>query len=399
MLIRIHQGFKTIKRYPLETLILLFLFGLGMMVRWDLRPWISGDYINFLKPWMQQIVNQGGWSSLGNRIGDYTPAYVYLLTLLSYFPQSGSNDPYLYGIKLISIGFDLTLLIGVYLNASLYRKQGHPLYPWLIALIVFWLPTVVINGALWGQIDASYVAFSLFALYALQKNHPLSASIWYGIAISFKLQAIFFLPVFIIIFWFRYRWKIYYVIFVPLVYYIIAIPAFIAGRSFADISSIYLDQSQSYPWLTLNMPNLYQWFPAQRYEELTTFALGLFVGVMAVSFLIMLFHQVKPRHDQVFLLAVWSVMMANFFLPSMHERYLFGADVLVILLVWQKPKYFLMAIAIQAISFFAYTPFIFGIEPIPHQTVAIGFALALIIVNLWLWQSLITKPELPADTI
>jgi Gpi18-like mannosyltransferase len=177
---------------------------------------------------MVDIVDGGGLASLGTRIGDYTPAYIYLLTLLSYFPQSGTSDPFLLGIKLISMGFDLILMVSVYLNAKLWLKKLHPLFPVVIAVISLFLPTVLINGSLWGQIDASYTAFSLIALYYLQKNKPFVSSLWYGLAISFKLQAIFFLPVFLIFFWFHHRRKIHYVLMLPVVYYVLAIPALIA---------------------------------------------------------------------------------------------------------------------------------------------------------------------------
>jgi Gpi18-like mannosyltransferase len=385
--------------YPIEILIMIFLFSLGLFVRLDLANWISGDYVNFLKPWMQQIVAQGGWPSLGNRIGDYTPAYMYLLTALSYFPQPNTSDPFLYGIKWISIMFDVLLVFAVYLNAKLWQGHRHPLFPVLIALIVFWLPTIIINGAIWGQIDASYTALSLLALYYLQKEKPFAAALWYGVAISFKLQAIFFLPVFIIIFWFRYRSKIFYILFIPLMYYVIALPTLLAGRSFMDVTLIYVDQTEAYPWLTLNMPNLYQWFPEQRYDDLSGFAFGLFMVTMAISFLGMLLNRVKVTNEHILFLTVWSIMMANFLLPSMHERYLYGADVAVILLVWQKPRYVWMAIVIQAISFFAYTPYIFGMEPIAHEIVAVGFAFAIIIMNVWIWQLFIPAHHQPLNTI
>jgi len=236
-----------IKNYPIEILILGFLFLLALLVRFSLMDWISGDYTSFLRPWMQQIVNGGGFASLGTKIGDYTPPYLYLLTILSYFPDTNANEPFLTGIKLISIGFDIVLMIGVYLNATIWFKTYHRLLPVLMAIASLFLPTVLINGSLWGQIDASYTAFSLIALYYLQKEKPFLAAIWFGIAFSFKLQAIFFLPVFMLYFWYHYRQKIVYVLIVPLVYYGLALPALIAGRSFTDITTIYLLQTQTYP--------------------------------------------------------------------------------------------------------------------------------------------------------
>ncbi|MBM3909493.1 MAG: hypothetical protein FJ352_01835 [Firmicutes bacterium] len=377
-----------IKNYPIEILILGFLFLLALLVRFSLMDWISGDYTSFLRPWMQQIVNGGGFASLGTKIGDYTPPYLYLLTILSYFPDTNANEPFLTGIKLISIGFDIVLMIGVYLNATIWFKTYHRLLPVLMAIASLFLPTVLINGSLWGQIDASYTAFSLIALYYLQKEKPFLAAIWFGIAFSFKLQAIFFLPVFMLYFWYHYRQKIVYVLIVPLVYYGLALPALIAGRSFTDITTIYLLQTQTYPLLTLNMPNLYQWFPNQRYEDLNGFAIGLFTSLMAMQWLAMLFQKITLKREHILLYTYWSILMANFFLPAMHERYLFAADVIVLILVLQNGKKYFMALLTQVISLLAYAPFIFSQTPIPHDEVAIGFLVTLLLATYWLWESL-----------
>jgi Gpi18-like mannosyltransferase len=377
-----------IKSYLIEAMILGFLFILALIVRFSLMDWISGDYTSFLRPWMQQIVNGGGFASLGTKIGDYTPPYIYLLTMLSYFPDASANEPFLAGIKMISIGFDLLLMIGIYLNATIWLKSYHRLLPILVAIGSLFLPTVLINGSMWGQIDASYTAFSFIALYYLQKEKPFVAAVWFGVAFSFKLQAIFFLPVFMLYFWYHHRSKIYYVFIVPIVYYGFAIPALIAGRSFLDISTIYLLQTQTYPLLTLNMPNMYQWFPNQRYDDLSLFAIGLFAGLMAIQWLTMLMQNLPLKKEQILLFTYWSILMANFFLPAMHERYLFAADVMVIIIALQYGKKYFMILLTQVISLLAYAPFIFSQTPIPHDEVAIGFLVTLILATYWLWTSL-----------
>jgi Gpi18-like mannosyltransferase len=215
------------------------------------------------------------------------------------------------------------------------------------------------------------------------------SSLWYGLAISFKLQAIFFLPVFLIFFWFHHRRKIHYVFMLPVVYYVLAIPALIAGRSFLDITQIYVLQSENYRLLTLNMPNLYQWFPNQRYDDISTYAFGLFASLMTLQLLMMMLLKVNLKKDHLLLLSYWSVLMANFFLPAMHERYLFAADVIIVLVAFQSMKSFYLILLTQAISLLAYGPFLFGLEPIRHEEVAIGFAFVLILTTYWLWHTLL----------
>jgi Gpi18-like mannosyltransferase len=169
----------------------------------------------------------------------------------------------------------------------------------------------------------------------------------------------------------------------------LALPAILAGRSIVEITQIYFLQTETYKLLTLNMPNLYQWFPNQRYEDLNQMAIGLFIVLMAVQFLMMLLTKVKLTMKPLLLLAYWSLLMANFFLPAMHERYLFAADVIILIVVFQFKAKFYLVLATQTVSLLAYAPFIFSMEPIRHEEVALGFALILVLTTYWLWQTLL----------
>ena len=73
--------------------------------------------------------------------------------------------------------------------------------------------------------------------------------------------------------------------------------------------------------------------------------------------------------------------MANFFLPAMHERYLYGADVISLILLFQLRKAWVFPLVTQFISLLAYTPFLFGTEIIKHDEVAIVFLIFLAYVN------------------
>lgn len=391
------QQWQMAKTYPVEGMILFVMMSFAFIIRLSLIDWMSGDYLNFLKPWMQEIVAGGRIASLGTRIGDYSPPYMYVLTFLSYFPSANALDPYLVGIKIVSWIFDGVLAYAVYLHARRWTMSIHPMMPLAIAVIVLFLPTVIINGSLWGQIDAIYTALALISLDRLHKDKVFAASIWFGVAISVKLQAIFFLPVFILYGWFRYRDRLHYLLFIPLVYLILAIPAFLAGRGFVDVLNIYFLQSQSYPYMTLNMPNLYQWFPPGRYETLSVVAFAWFASLMAFNMVMMLFHKVSLSHTHLMMMTLWSVLMANYFLPAMHERYLFAADVIVVLWVFQRKQDWWMVMAIQAISLLAYSPYIFGMEPIPLEWVSLGYAATLAYMTRVMWSTWISAKELKRE--
>jgi hypothetical protein len=139
---------------------------------------------------------------------------------------------------------------------------------------------------------------------------------------------------------------------------------------------------------------MYQWFPNQRYEDLSLFAIGLFTALMAIQWLAMLMQKIILKKEHILLFTYWSVLMANFFLPAMHERYLFAADVIVILLVLQYGKKYFMVLLTQIISLLAYAPFIFSQTPIPHDEVAVGFLVTLVLATYWLWAILKSPSEI-----
>ena len=198
---------------------------------------------------------------------------------------------------------------------------------------------------------------------------------------------IFILPVFILYIWFVKRSIWYYVFLIPLVYFALAIPSLIAGRSIVDIALIYVNQADSYRALTLNMPNVYQWLP-NRYDDLSGYGISLFIALMGLVFLWMTMKKQSLKPENILPLAFWSVLMANFFLPAMHERYLFMADILAIIVIFQFKKYWVFVLSVQFISLLAYTPFLFGTEIIPHQDVALVFLVLLSYVSVLLYHQL-----------
>lgn len=64
----------------------------------------SGDYIDYLHPWFEQIKQNGGLNAIGMPVGNYMVSYIYLLALLTYLPL-----PDLFSIKLVSILGDVVL--------------------------------------------------------------------------------------------------------------------------------------------------------------------------------------------------------------------------------------------------------------------------------------------------
>jgi Gpi18-like mannosyltransferase len=95
-------------------------------------------------------------------------------------------------------------------------------------------------------------------------------------------------------------------------------------------------------------------------------------------------------------LCLLSVLMTPFFLPKMHERFFFVADVTAIAYAFYFPRQYLVAIMISFASFFAYQPFLLHYAPVPLGVLPLVMGSALWIVAASTKKSL-DEPEEVGD--
>ena len=126
-----------------ESLLFLFLISVAaLLMRFDLFPIESNDYLQFLQNWFATLKANGGFAAVGMNIGDYMPPYFYILALLTYLPV---RDLYL--IKLVSCAADFILAIYVMRIVNLrYPERVHGIMAYAVVLF---LPSVVLNSAAW----------------------------------------------------------------------------------------------------------------------------------------------------------------------------------------------------------------------------------------------------------
>ena len=73
---------------------------------------------------------------------------------------------------------------------------------------------------------------------------------------------------------------------------------------------------------------------------------------------ILMYRKVKLNKENMILFGLLSIVVATYFLPNMHERYMYMADVIsIIYCLVYKRKYWL-AITINFVSLIAYFPFL-----------------------------------------
>ena len=154
-----------IHQIPLvDLLIVLVGVTLAILLRYFLRSFELMDYLSFFSPWYSMI-KAGDFAALSKQFSNYTPAYCYMLYGISViFPKVSTVT----AIKLPSIIFDFICAWYVFRVVRLKYKSNT--FPALAAFAILFAPTVVLNGAAWGQIESIYTAAMVAFLYYLIKK-------------------------------------------------------------------------------------------------------------------------------------------------------------------------------------------------------------------------------------
>ncbi len=368
---------------PKKICICAGLLALAMLLRGLAFDFRSGDYNTFLSKWVEFFRLGGGFSALSTSIGNYNLPYLYFLAAFSYI-----EVPDLYLIKLLSVFFDVILAWGVARLVYIFTNRRSVV---LAAFFVpLFLPSVYLNGALWGQCDSIYAAFAVWSIVFALSDRPILSVVSVALSFAFKLQAVFIMPVFLI-FIFARKMKWYHLIAFPITYLVTTIPALIAGRPFIDTILLYFDQAETVgSSLNYNSPSVFAFIPWN--AEVNAEALTKVGIAVAFAFLFLLFLHCWLRRDSLDnrTLLICSVLIAvavPYFLPHMHERYFFIADVLSVALAFVIPKLSFTPALVSFASLLGYHAYLKMRFLLP---MSYGAA-ALLIVIICLLFSLMTK--------
>ena len=306
------------------------------------------DYQNFLSHWVDFYRLRGGWRAFYYPLGNYNIPYMYFLCLISYLPI-----PDLYLIKLFSILFDVLL---AYASMRLLRSVSQRENILLACFFtVLFLPTVILNGALWGQCDSVYVALALLAVAFAMEDRPILAVLFFTLSFGFKLQAVFLLPI-LSVFWFQKRMKLWHFLLFPVFYMLLVLPAVALGKPFLETLTLYTGQTGSIgDGLNYNSPSIFAFFWRVQDTE-TASALGIAGAFTYLAALLLFAFFRRRRIDNAAILTLLLLMAVGipFFLPHMHDRYFFAADVLSVVFAFACPLCFIAAPLTQFASLLGY---------------------------------------------
>lgn len=389
------------RRAALPILVLVAVAVAALVLRWQLFDVESGDYRAFLLPWYQQL-KSGGFSALSGTFSNYNTPYLVLLWLMTHLPVTP-----IVAVKTLSVVFDLVL--AAFVGAVVRQlRPGSRWAPVVAACVVMLLPTVVMNSSAWGQCDSIYAACCVGSLYFLLRRRPWLACLMFGLAFAFKLQAVFFLPVLVVVLLLN-RQKLVSLLAVPAAFFAALVPALVAGRSLASQLAIYPAQvtdtgaaagggtrpasggggrggfggggatggrptggfgngtggfgngtggGTSSGTLTRNAPTWYAWLPSDAGTVWKYVGLALTAAVVLGFGIWLLRRRLPLSSAQTVLVAATATLVVPLLLPQMHERYFYLAEVLLVVACFADRRFLLPALAIQVASVSTYLSYL-----------------------------------------
>lgn len=334
------SGYKSVRNH----LYLALIVAVGLLIRFAFKGYTTPDTFDFLLPWYT-FAKANGLGSLSKQFTNYTPFYSYLLIFVSQLDAYASP---LTLIKLVSLCFEFgSALVAYKIVHSLTKSELRS----TVAFATTWLaPTVLFNGALWGQADSIWNFFLLLAIYRVCRGHL--GIIPFAIAFSVKAQAAFLGPFILGVLLKKSRTWLW-LFTVPIIYIATTLPVVIAGGSLRQVLNIYIDQANTFHSLSMNAANFWAFVPNIYYPEGVKIGLALAVG--AAFILVKEIVKFKNDSGEFYLLAAClSLLLMPYLLPKMHERYFYGFELASILLACVNPGYIIVAIISQIDGIFSY---------------------------------------------
>lgn len=359
----------------------------AIVIRMILMKYESGDYTMFLKPWFDELQINEGILGLSKDIGNYTPIYMTILAIFTYIPVKS-----LISIKIFSIIFDF--IGGIYImkivKELLKNNKNKDMISLIMYAIYLFLPTVILNSSYWAQSDSIYTCFVIISLYYLIKNNFIKGIIFWSIAFSFKFQAIFIFPLYVLMYFSDRKLKFKYFLLIPFIIFIFSIPKVVATRDLLVGFKLYFNQAGTYKqYITLNLPNFYGIFLQgesnliyTRFDDMGM--IGIIITMVILITMAFLVRKNKIKFDSKTIIdfGLWSILITTFFLPQMHERYLFMGDVIGILyFIINKNKYY-VPIIIELISLNGYMYLLFSGFAVNFSLLSVVFLILIIMYSV-----------------
>jgi len=264
---------------------------------------------------------------------DYPPGYILVLAFLGKIANmlnlAQDSLSFTFLIKLPAIICDAIIAFFIYKTCDRKMTKG-----WTVFLVSAWVfnPAVIMDSAMWGQVDSVLTLFIIIAVYNLTLNKTTRAAVFFAIAVMIKMQGLIFLPLLFFALVKKRKINEFFWAFVAFATtnVILALP-FIFNMDKFWIFNLYGKTAGGYSYASVNAMNFFyminlNWvMDTNKVFGISNFYLILgMVFIVIVTLLTWLYYMKSSVESYYPFLCSIVLMMGVFtFGPRMHERYFF----------------------------------------------------------------------------
>ena len=354
----IKDGVRTRNNDKIGIIILLVV---GLLTKMIISGMFKGFEVdmNCFKAWGNRMIEVGAKNFYSkDTFSDYPPGYLYVLGILSWICKA-----FKIGWNVDSAAVDWTnaatdvvfklpacicdVAAGYFIYKIARRKLPNSTSLFCAALYIF-NPAVMIDSAVWGQVDSIYVFFLVLMMYFIIEKKLPSAYIVFGIGIIVKPQMTFFTPILI--------WAIIEQVFLNdfskkkfienlswgigaiAIMFLFALPF-----GLSKVIPQFVDTVSSYPYASVNAYNFWtmigrNW--ASQTDKLFFLKASVWGTIAIITMVILtfyLFHKTKEDSSRYYIFAAFLMSGVFLFSVRMHERYMYPVMVLLLFAFALKP--------------------------------------------------------------
>lgn len=290
--------------------------------------------MNCFRAWSDMVFNDGvGKFYTSQAFHDYPPGYMYILYFVGAIKQLLHISDNSVLVRIPAIIIDLASGIFIYKIAV---KKFSAKSAAIISAFYLFNPAVILNSALWGQVDTVYTFTSVLMLWLITNKKMIASYFLFALCIFIKPQSFMFFPVLIFgiienVFLDDFSWNKFFINLGSGIGAILMIVLLSLPFGLGNIVTQYKTTLSEYPYLTINAFNFWGAL-GKNWSGLTapTTVLGYIVLAGVVAYAAYVFFKSK-NHAKYYYVSALIAFLTFIFGTKMHDRYAFAAMMMLLM--------------------------------------------------------------------
>ncbi len=296
---------------------------------------------------------------------DYPPGYMYILYVIGAV-CSLLQIPYLSELHLLLLKLPAVLcdIACGYLLYRTARGKISEIPALFLTFIYLFNPAVILNSAVWGQVDSVFTLALVLMCLCLTHSHMLRAYIAFGLGVLLKPQMLVFTPVLLVgildnIFLKDFSLRKLLLNLLHGACVLLSMLVLCLPFGLDKVFSQYVQTLDSYPYTSVNAYNFWGFLGLNWISQENTFLFfsyrtwGMIVILLIVLFTFVIGLRCKDDNTKYFLLGAFVILTMFVFSVRMHERYMYpGLILLLFAFVYKQLKPLYLCYGIYSVLHF-----------------------------------------------